>query len=242
MGGWRDEFLPIYIGYDKKEDEAYNVACYSLKKNCSVPFSVYPLVQRQLRQQGLYYRGNDVKASTEFSLTRFLVPAIQQYKGWALFVDCDVIFLEDVAKLFKEADKQYALMCVHHDYVPKEGNKMFNQTNAVYPKKNFSSVMLFNCGHPANRKLNVSTVNQAEPSFLHQFKWLTNKQVGKLDKTWNFLAGEYEDPDVLPNLVHLTLGGPWIPDRPEHCKNKMFDELWIKYRDEMLALEKETTY
>jgi len=233
----KNEFLPLYIGYDRKEPEAYDVACYSLKKNCSVSFSVYPLVQRILRKEGFYYRAKDEGASTEFSLTRFLVPYLSDYKGWALFTDCDVLFLGDVKELFDLADDKYALMCVHHNYIPKEGNKMFNQANSIYPRKNFSSVMLFNCGHRSNRKLHVDAVNRQKPSYLHQFQWLKDEEIGQLDKEWNFLVGEYEDPVTLPKIAHHTLGTPEIKNRPEHCKNQMFDELWVKYREEMIALQ-----
>lgn len=224
----------VYIGWDIREVLAYKVAKYSLAK-FTKQYWEKPLIQDDLRKQGYYWREKDERASTDFSLTRFLVPYMNRYKGWALFADCDVIFLSDVKELFDGADPKYALYCVKHDYTPKEGNKMFIQTNSVYPKKNWSSVMLFNCAHPSNKALNLLTVNEESPSYLHQMKWLKEEEIGSLDKEWNFLVGEYEDPPSLPKIAHLTLGTPNLKTRPESCKNEMFDKLWFQYRNEMLA-------
>ena len=101
----------------------------------------------------MYWRDIDALASTEFTFTRFLIPTITEYNGWALFIDCDFVALEDVAKLFAQANDKYAVMCAQHDYTPKEGVKMDGQQQTSYPRKNWSSMMLVNCGHPSNARL-----------------------------------------------------------------------------------------
>lgn len=226
--------LNVYVGFDHREVEAYELACYTLKKNSSIPLNISPLIQDDLRKSLLYWREKDVRASTDFSLTRFLTAYLNNYEGWALFVDCDVLFLGDVAELLELADPKYSLMCVHHKYEPKAEEKMFGAStkNYVYPRKNWSSVMLFNCYK--NKELTLNVVNNERPSYLHQMKWLKDEQIGELDKEWNFLVGEYENPDSVPMLAHYTLGTPNLVNRPDHCRNEMFDKIWFDLREEML--------
>jgi len=150
--------LRVYIGYDSREDIAYQVCKHSiLRRNKDV--DVRPLKQKELREQGYYDRPIDKLASTEFTFTRFLIPELNNFNGWALFMDCDMILQTDIAELFAQADDKYAVMCVHHDYTPKEGTKMDGQVQTVYPRKNWSSVMLINCGHPSNQALTTELVN-----------------------------------------------------------------------------------
>ena len=115
--------------------------------------------RQDLRDKKLYWREVDKLASTEFTFTRFLIPHLCNYKGWALFCDSDVVFLENVDNLFALADDKYAVMCVQHDYTPKPGIKMDGQVQTVYPRKNWSSVVLWNCGHPSNEKVTIDSVN-----------------------------------------------------------------------------------
>ena len=126
------EALKIFIGWDSREDIAFQVAKASIEKLSSVPVEVIPIKQKDLRKQGLYTREKDKLASTEFTFTRYLVPYLADYKGWALFIDCDFLLLDDVAKLFEQADNQYAIMCAQHDYTPKPGQKMDGQIQTVY--------------------------------------------------------------------------------------------------------------
>ena len=145
--------LPIFIGYDRREDIAYHVCCHSLRTRSSVPLEITPLVQDEMRARGVYTRGIDPLASTDFTYTRFFVPFLTGYRGWALFCDCDFLWLADVAELFSMADDRYAAMCVHHDHRPTERSKMDGREQTVYPRKNWSSLVLFNCGHSANAAL-----------------------------------------------------------------------------------------
>ncbi len=213
--------MKIYMGYDSREQDAYDVA------ERSTGTKVLPLIQSDLRAQGMYSRPVDDMASTEFSFTRFLVPHLNGYEGWALFVDCDVLFLESPRELFNLADDKYAVQCVKHDYVPASKTKMDGKVQHLYPRKNWSSVMLFNCAHLSNRVLTPELVNSATGSFLHQMKWLKDEEIGELPKEWNWLVGWYREPeDGHPKLLHYTEGGPWFKGY-ENCE---YSDVWYKMK------------
>ncbi|WOL09651.1 protein CDI-like [Canna indica] len=144
------EPLRVYIGYDPREDAAYQVCRRSLLHRSSVPIEIHPIRQQDLRDAGLYSRTRGPTESTEFSFTRFLTPYLAGFRGWALFVDCDFLFLADPADLFALCDDRFAVMCVHHEYAPTESTKMDGAIQTVYPRKNWSSLVLYNCGHPKN--------------------------------------------------------------------------------------------
>jgi len=227
------EPLRVFVGWDSREDIAFQVCRRSIEARTSAPTEIVALKQDELRSQGLYNRPVDKLSSTEFSFTRFLTPALAGYRGWALFVDCDFLFLSDIAALFALADPSKALMCVQHDYQPKEATKMDGQTQTAYPRKNWSSLVLYNCGHPANAKLTPDVVNTETGMFLHRFMWLDDDLIGKLPYTWNWLEGWYEKPSDghLPDAVHFTRGGPWFDD----WQSVDYAELWRKERDALKA-------
>jgi len=204
--------MKIFVGWDSREDIAYQVCKHSIVSK-QPEAEVVPLKQHELREKNLYWRERDLMASTEFTFTRFLLPELTEYKGWALFMDCDMILTTDIKELFDQADDQYAVMCVQHDYTPREGVKMDGQKQTVYPRKNWSSVMLINCGHPSNRALNRELVNDPEigGAYLHRFSWLDDSEIGELDHTWNYLVGVYDDIKK-PKLIHYTEGGPYFKD------------------------------
>jgi lipopolysaccharide biosynthesis glycosyltransferase len=207
--------LRIYIGWDSREDIAYQACKQSLLDTASVDVQIIPLKQRNLKRKGLYWRKSDKLASTEFTFTRFLVPELQKFDGWALFIDCDFIALEDVKNLFDQKDDKYAVMCAQHDYTPKRDIKMDGQKQTVYPRKNWSSMMLVNCGHPSNTKLTKELVNDPEidGKYLHRFSWLDDSEVGKISHEWNWLVGWYKEPeDGTPKFLHYTEGGPWFEE------------------------------
>lgn len=208
----------VFVGYDTREDIAYQVCEHSIKRFDS-NVVVTPLIQNELRQQKVYWREIDKLASTEFTFTRFLIPHLMNYKGWALFVDSDIIFLEDVNNLFALADDKYAVMCVQHDYTPKPGIKMDGQVQTVYPRKNWSSVVLWNCGHPSNEKVTVDSVNNPnfDGAYFHRFSWLKDEEIGSLPVDWNWLVGWYDENDGTPRALHYTEGGPWFKNY-RHCE------------------------
>ena len=217
--------MKVFIGYDSREDIAYQVCKHSiLSRNPDV--EVIPLKQNDLRSQGLYTRDEDVLASTEFTFTRFLVPHLANYDGWAVFVDCDFVFTDNVANLFKQAENQdFAVMVVQHDYQPKNTVKMDGKTQYVYPRKNWSSLILWNCGHASNAKVTPDMVNTATGAFLHRFQWLENHEIGALSPEWNWLVGWYQEPkDGKPKAIHYTEGGPWFPNYL-HCE---YGAVWME--------------
>lgn len=205
----------IFIGYDGREAEAYRVAEKSLK-GVSPWARPQPLDADRLASYGLLRRPTDLRggiydlpsnarASTAFHASRFLVPHLCQ-SGWALFVDCDVVFLRDVCELFALAEPSKAVMVVKHQQ-GGGGMKMDGQVQLAYSRKNWSSVMLVNCNHPANRRLSLQDVNERPGRDLHAFYWLNDSEIGELPMEWNWLVN-VQPPPVSPSIAHFTLGTP----------------------------------
>ena len=221
--------MRIYIGYDPAEHEAYRVAVKTLADHSDI--EPEPLVADRLQAAGLLYRPVDKRGqmydlpsnapcSTEFAASRFLVPIICQ-KGWALFVDCDVIFMANPFDLMKYADPEKAVMVVKHNHFGS-GLKMAGMQQTAYQRKNWSSVMLFNCDHPANRRISLRDVNERPGRDLHAFYWLHDSEIGDLPEQWNWLVGVQEKPEVA-KIAHFTQGGPWL----NGWEPAAYDELWL---------------
>lgn len=217
----------VYIGWDPREDIAYQVCKHSIHR-LSTDIEVLPLKLAELKAQGLVTRLDDTKASTQFTFTRFLVPYLNNYQGWAVFIDCDFLARQDVNKLFDLADDRYAVQVVKHNYSVLDGvAKMDGQVQHAYPRKNWSSCMLFNCAHPKNKQyLYPEFMNKQEMSYLHRFNWLDDEDIGELHHEWNWLVGHYKEPDDgNPSLIHYTLGMPFMPGY-ENCdySKQWYDE------------------
>ena len=214
----------VYVGYDSREDIAWQVCRHSIERHARATLPVHPLRQPSLRELGLYTRPHDSTSSTEFSLTRFLTPYVAAHDGWTLFVDCDVLFTRDLNDLFDGLDDRRAVYVVKHDYVPANGSKMDGRAQTSYPRKNWSSVMLFNGSNPHVRALTPQVVNAASPSHLHRFGWLPHEDlIGSLDLSWNFLEGEYPKPAETPAAIHFTNGGPWF----SNWRDVDYADLWL---------------
>lgn len=224
--------MRVFIGHDSREQAAYDVACASLRRTSGIEPT--PLISERLAAGGLLRRATDRRGliydfpsnapcATDFAISRFLVPHLAQ-SGWALFTDCDVVFLADVAELFALADPDKAVMVVKHNQ-GGGGFKMDGQVQLAYPRKNWSSVVLYNCDHPANRRLSLQDVNERPGRDLHAFYWLHDSEIGSLPAEWNWLVGVQAKPEA-PKIAHFTLGGPWIPswDVAEH------DKIWLDAR------------
>lgn len=236
--------LKVFIGYDEREAEAYEVAEYSLHQTCSIPVSVTPLKTSILQAAGLLTRPFDTRGkrydlvsqapqATDFAVSRFLVPMLA-HSGWALFVDCDVVFTRDLADLFMLRDPTKAIQVVKHNHIPVETTKMDGVEQTRYPRKNWSSVILWNVNHPGNRRLNLSMVNQWPGRDLHAFDWLADDEIGDLPRCWNWLSGV--EAYSGPGIAHLTLGGPWLPNWVSTADSSAGDNLWLRTRDEMRGL------
>ena len=225
--------MKVFVGYDTREDIAWQVCKHSIiSKNKNV--DVKPLKLNELREKGWYKRDADKLGSTEFTFSRFLIPELCNFNGWAVFMDCDMILTTDIKELFDQADDKYAVMCVQHDYTPKEGVKMDGQTQTLYPRKNWSSMVLWNCGHPSNKKIDMELVNDPNTTgkYLHRFSWLKDEEIGRLSHEWNWLVGWYKQPqDGNPKLIHYTEGGPWF----ENYRECEFADLWKKELFEMMT-------
>lgn len=220
--------VKVFVGYDSREDIAWQVCRHSLLRHSDNNVEVIPLRQPALRELGLYTRPIDTGASTEFSLTRFLTPYLAARRGWVVFCDCDFLFTADITSVFSELDPTKAVYCVQHDYVPTFSVKMDGKRQAVYPRKNWSSFILFNCSHPDVAALTPAVVNSASPAYLHRFEWVSGDHaIGALELDWNFLEGEYPKPLRTPRVIHFTNGGPWF-DEWQNCD---YADLWLHERD-----------
>jgi lipopolysaccharide biosynthesis glycosyltransferase len=215
--------LKIFVGYDSREDIAWQVCRNSLLRHASKDIEIYPIKQNTVRELGLYTRPSD-NASTEFSLTRFLTPYLAAHDGWTIFCDCDFLFTTDVFEVFDFVDTEKATYVVQHDYDPKNAMKMDAQVQTSYPRKNWSSFILFNNAHPQVKALTPEVVNSATPAFLHRLSWISDDNlIGALPLTWNFLEGEYPMPEKTPEVIHYTNGGPWF----SNWQNVDYADLWL---------------
>jgi lipopolysaccharide biosynthesis glycosyltransferase len=200
--------IRIFIGYDPSESIAWHVLTHSILTHSTSPVSFIPVAKSHIKH--LYDKPKKGYESTEFSMTRFLVPYLSEYKGWSIFLDCDMIVTTDITELWDLQDDNYAVMCTKHEYTPNTEYKFLNQKQTKYNKKNWSSVMLFN--NAKCRQLTPSVVNNESGMFLHQFKWIDNEDIGSIPLEWNFLVGEQQVSPLLPKLIHYTLGGPYFKD------------------------------
>ena len=220
--------IRVFIGYDSREAVAFSVLSHSIHAHASEPVTVAPVRLDELK--GVYRRERNALQSTDFSFSRFLTPWLCDYRGWAIFMDCDMLMREDVAELWALRDERYAVQVVKHHHVPKEQTKFLGAKQTKYEKKNWSSVMLLNCERC--HALTPDFVNTASGLQLHQFKWLeTDELIGEIPPRWNHLVG-YDPPRPDAALVHYTIGGPYF-DEYRDCE---YAEEWWSARNEMLAV------
>ena len=197
--------IRVFIGQDDVENVAYHVLCNSIIRNSTQPVSITPIKRTHLKD--VYNRPEDPRSSNEFTYIRFLVPYLCDYEGYAIFIDCDMLVTEDITDLWNYRE-QAMVSCVQHDYTPKDQVKFLGMTQYAYPRKNWSSVMVFDCA-----KCEVLTpeyVNTASPAALHRMNW-ADGDIGEIDPKWNWLLGEYEDRDDAA-LYHYTVGGPYFDE------------------------------
>jgi hypothetical protein len=215
--------LRVFIGYDPVESVAWHVMAHSIFSRSSLPVAIIPVNLKNLK--GIYNRNPDSRQSNEFSFSRFLVPFLSDFNGVSLFFDCDMLMRVDVAKLLQESNiEKYGVSVVKHDYSPRDKVKYLNNKQHAYPRKNWSSVVVWNCSHPSHKILTPSFIDSAEPSFLHRFSWLKDDEIGELDVRWNWLVGEYDNPPLDVNNVHWTVGGPYFHE----YQNVDFSEEWFQ--------------
>ncbi len=223
------KLLKIFIGFDPVESVAWHTMAHSILTRSSVPVAIIPVNITNFKD--VYVRERDPKQSNEFSFTRFLVPYLSNYEGLAAFFDCDMLLRTDVSELFDYAkrDPSKAVHVVQHDYEPRDNVKYLNTIQYRYPRKNWSSVVLWNCGHPSNRSVTPDFVNTTSPMELHRFQWLKDEEIGALDVRWNWLVGEYADPPADVHNVHWTVGGPYFHE----YRKADFAEEWFAEHERM---------
>jgi len=195
----------VHVGYDHRHTEMYDLCCRSLKRHTENNVHIYANCGSHIPG---YNRAAAENESTSFVYSRFLVPYLQGYRGWAAFCDGDFLWQDDIRKLFAAADDQYAVMVCQHDYVPKPNPKAFGHVQEPFPRKNWSSLILWNCAHPANRLLTLDYINFAQPWQLHRFVHLQDSMIGSIDLRWNWLVDEYAYTETA-GALHYTNGGPW---------------------------------
>ena len=221
--------IKIFIGYDPVESVAWHTMAHSILRQSSRPLALIPVNIANLKD--IYHRPRDPKQSNEFSFTRFLVPHLCEYQGYALFFDCDMMLRTDISEIFEAVKEQpdKAVYVVKHDYEPRDDIKFLGTVQYKYPRKNWSSVVLWNCGHPANKKVSTDFVNNATAMELHRFAWLEDDQIGDLNVRWNWLVGEYDEPPKDVKNTHWTVGGPYF----EEYKTVDFSEEWFAENEKM---------
>lgn len=230
----------IWIGYDGREAEAFAACRQSIRTRLNVPIPIFGIVLDKLRADGLYNRpterrGNQLwdvisgaPMATEFAISRFLVPHLSG-GGQALFMDCDMLVRTNLARVFDLCEPSKAVWCVKHNHEPANAVKMDNQVQTKYPRKNWSSFMVFN-DHVANKALTPDLINRLPGRDLHRFCWLDDEEIGELSPDWNFLVG-HTDPKIDPKVVHFTDGGPWMAG----YENVPFADEWFGERNRWAA-------
>jgi len=213
----------IFVGFDQREAVAFHTFTQSIVENSSIPISINPLSLRSLHD--IYLESHE-DGSNDFIYSRFLVPYLMGFKGFAVFCDGDMILNSDIKELFELADETKALQVVQHDYKTKATVKYLGNKNEDYPRKNWSSVILWNCSHPSHRILTPRFVAQQSGAFLHRFQWLKDAEIGELPATWNWLAEEYPT-NSKSKLIHYTLGTPCF-SAFQNCSQS---DSWHYYRE-----------
>lgn len=214
----KSKTLQVYLGWDPREGIAFDVARESIRRRTRQPIQIIPLRLKHLdfltrpiehRNGQMWCPISDAPMSTEFAISRFTIPFIQE-NGWALFADCDIICWSDIAELFALADPRYAVMVVQHSHVGDNKTKMDGQIQTSYSRKNWSSVVLWNCEHPSNKRLDCEALNHWPGRDLHAFKWLKDEEIGELQQHWNWLVNVTTISQPKVGIWHYTLGGPWL--------------------------------
>lgn len=220
----REDIIKVFIGFDPVESVAWHTMAHSILRQSSRPVAIVPVNIRNFT--GFFQRERDPKQSNEFSYSRFLVPFLSDFKGYAIFFDCDMMLRCDIAEIFSsvERDAGKAVYVVKHDYLPRNDIKYLDTVQYSYPRKNWSSVVVWNCAHPAHGSLTPEFIQTATGMQLHRFTWLQDDQIGELDVRWNWLVGEYDQPPIDVKNVHWTVGGPYF----DEYRNADFSEEWFQ--------------
>jgi len=205
-----NDILKVVVGFDQRESIAYHTFTQSIIEKCSIPLIIMPLAMNTLKG----YKETHTDKSNDFIYSRFLTPYLNNFKGWAIFADGDMICQADIKELWDLMDESKALQVVKHDYKTKAKKKYLGNVNEDYPKKNWSSLILWNCSHPKHKILTPEFIASQTGKYLHRFSWLDENEIGELPKEWNWLAIEYPE-NKNAKLIHYTLGTPCFKEYKE---------------------------
>ena len=219
------DMINIVVGFDQKEAVAFHTFTQSVIEKSSLPVTFTPLAVQTLKD----YKEKHTDGSNAFIYSRFLTPYLNNFKGWAIFADGDMICQADIKELWDLRDESKALFVVKHDYKTKASQKYLGNINENYPRKNWSSLILWNCGHPKHKILTPDFVANQTGQFLHRFSWLDNDDIGDLSKEWNWLAIEYPI-NHSAKIIHYTLGTPCFKE----YKNTDMADIWYKTQKKIL--------
>ena len=197
------EKINVVVGFDQKEAIAFHTFTQSVIEKSSLPVTFTPLAVNTLKD----YKEEHTDGSNAFIYSRFLTPYLNDFKGWAIFADGDMICQADIKELWDLRDESKALLVVKHNYKTKASQKYLGNINENYPRKNWSSVVLWNCSHPSHKILTPDFITQQTGKYLHRFSWLNDNDIGDLPIEWNWLAIEYP-VNIKAKLIHFTLGTP----------------------------------
>ena len=231
--------MPIFIGHDEREKDAYDVCEYSLRRHSSKPLDIEPISNvHPLYDRNWHQRGNDriddidgYPFTTDFSFARFLVPQIMGFKGWAMYVDCDFLYRADIQELFNQAQDHCAVMCVPHNFRPTSPIKADGVKQSQYYRKCWSSMVLWNCAHDSNKMITADQTNTRTGGELHKFFWLNNFEIGHLPEEWNWLE-PHSALEIDPKAIHYTEGGPWFWNRQNVKYAKEWKEEFKRMKQE----------
>lgn len=213
--------LDIFCGYDPREAIAFHTCVNSLIRHSSKPLVIHPLALNTIPG----YEEKHTDGSNQFIYSRFLVPWLMNWKGKAVFIDGDMVVTDDIHSLVDPLSLYPAVHVVKHNYTPKDETKYLGAKQEAYPRKNWSSVIVWNCGHFAHRKLTPEFISEATGEYLHRFQWLKDEQIGELPKEWNWLPDEY-GPNKWAKLYHWTCGTPCFHEYAD----AVHAEIWHKER------------
>jgi lipopolysaccharide biosynthesis glycosyltransferase len=217
IGATMMDLIRLVVGFDQREAVAYHVFVQSVIEKSSKPISFFPLSSNAIS----FYNEIHTDRSNAFTYSRFLTPCLMSFEGWAIYLDGDMVCQEDISLLWSLRDSSKAVQVVKHDYKTKSNKKYLNNINIDYPKKNWSSVIIWNCAHPKNRLLTPELISARDGKFLHRFMWLDEEDIGEIPVEWNWLAIEYP-PNPNAKLIHYTLGTPCFS---EYSHTEMSD-IW----------------
>jgi lipopolysaccharide biosynthesis glycosyltransferase len=218
--------INLVVGFDQREAVAYHTFCQSVLETASLPVRFLPLAENTL----VDYKETHTDGSNRFIYSRFLTPYLMGFQGWAIFADGDMVCQTDIKALWDLRDASKALQVVQHDYQTKAHTKYLGNKNENYPRKNWSSLILWNCAHPAHQVLTPAFIQGQKGSFLHRFSWLSDSDIGRLPPEWNWLAIEYPD-NPSAALVHFTLGTPCFKDYVDSPMSSIWHQARARSQD-----------